>query len=196
MGHSRTSLEDTVDFTWVIQIPGRVEGHQEIVGTFTPTKALYKLVDLYKLCKEDKHLFPDQLKGFKTRPSSVQLCKGDPLRLHAELLGHPPPRVTWLKDGIEIKNDDSRFKIDSSGHNHTLTAPSVTQARIFVSCFISVCLALQQKKIPPKGIRRRIYAYCKKFPRQATAQGDSRSRWLQGPSSNLHFTVFRTYSFS
>merc|ERR1711892_651228 len=35
--------------------------------------------------------------GFKTRPYSLKLAKGDELRLTAELLGHPPPRVVWLK---------------------------------------------------------------------------------------------------
>ena len=48
------------------------------------------------------------------------------IRLTAELLGHPPPRVVWLKDGQELTNDD-RFIIQSSGHNHTLLANSVNQ---------------------------------------------------------------------
>ena len=63
--------------------------------------------------------------GFKTRPHGVKLNNGDRLELIAELLGHPPPRVVWLKDGVEIK--DTQYSIHSSGHNHSLVVDSVTK---------------------------------------------------------------------
>lgn len=66
--------------------------------------------------------------GFKTRPNGLDLSAGDRLELRADLLGHPPPRVQWLKNGNEIDQSETGIEILSDTLSHTLTKNSVTKS--------------------------------------------------------------------
>ena len=46
----------------------------------------------------------------------------------ADLLGHPPPRVHWLKNGNEIDQSETGIEILSDTLSHTLTKNSVTKS--------------------------------------------------------------------
>ena len=66
--------------------------------------------------------------GFKTRPNGLDLSAGDRLELRADLLGHPPPRVQWLKNGNEIDQSETGIEILSDTLSHKLTKNSVTKS--------------------------------------------------------------------
>ena len=46
----------------------------------------------------------------------------------ADLLGHPPPRVQWLKNGSEIDQSETGIEILSDTLSHSLTKNSVTKS--------------------------------------------------------------------
>lgn len=62
--------------------------------------------------------------GFKLRPNCDPLAAGDRLLLRAQLLGHPPPKITWLKDGVEVTSND-RIRVYQEDKIHCLEIESV-----------------------------------------------------------------------
>ena len=70
-------------------------------------------------------------KEFQTgAPSIAPSCGHQLLKTNkrADLLGHPPPRVQWLKNGSEIDQSETGIEILSDTLTHSLTKNSVTKS--------------------------------------------------------------------
>lgn len=52
-----------------------------------------------------------QAPKFIMKPRSVNTDEGNSAKFVCEVVGNPPPSVTWLKDGKELPETAGRFKV-------------------------------------------------------------------------------------
>jgi titin len=71
------------------------------------------------------HNTPPQFLNFT---HNLDLDDGENLTLAATIKGHPPPNVTWVKDGTSIQADTNHI-IKEEGYNYSLTVPHATSTQ-------------------------------------------------------------------
>ena len=63
---------------------------------------------------------------FKDKLHPAVVMEGSPVKFTIRVTGHPPPTVTWYRDGTEIVSSRD-FEIIQEGDIHTLHIPEVFQ---------------------------------------------------------------------
>lgn len=63
--------------------------------------------------------------GFLSRPRPLAVKPGDHISLKASLLGHPPPKISWEKNG-RLVTEDERISLVSEGKTHLLNILKAT----------------------------------------------------------------------
>lgn len=59
-------------------------------------------------------------KFLKTMEKNIVVGEGGKIEFQVKIAADPPPKVRWLKDGVEIKPDGSKVKVEVDGDNHSL----------------------------------------------------------------------------
>ena len=62
--------------------------------------------------------------SFVQRPQSQNVKEGKPVRFTIRVNGHPPPEITWCKDGSKVVSSPD-FEIVQEGDMHSLYIPEV-----------------------------------------------------------------------
>lgn len=52
----------------------------------------------------------------------MDLPNGEPLQLKCKVGGYPPPKMTWYKDGVPLKNEQP-YEISSRGGESVMKIP-------------------------------------------------------------------------
>lgn len=59
-------------------------------------------------------------KFLRNMEKNIVVGEGGKIEFQVKIAADPPPKIRWLKDGVEVKADGSKVKILSDGDIHTL----------------------------------------------------------------------------
>uniref|UniRef100_A0AAZ3SJS1 Hemicentin 1 n=1 Tax=Oncorhynchus tshawytscha TaxID=74940 RepID=A0AAZ3SJS1_ONCTS len=80
---------------------------------------------------------PPSIKGGQDTATERKVVLTKPLNLECEVGGHPPPTLTWLKDGVPVRNGES-INILEQGRKIEILSASVSDAGRYVCVATSV----------------------------------------------------------
>lgn len=62
--------------------------------------------------------------AFVQKPQSQMVKEGNPVKFTVRVTGHPPPEITWFKDGSKLTSSPD-FEIVHEGDSSSLHVPEV-----------------------------------------------------------------------
>ncbi|KAG5850585.1 hypothetical protein ANANG_G00084020 [Anguilla anguilla] len=80
---------------------------------------------------------PPSIEGGLDKPTERKVVVSKPLTLECEAGGHPPPALTWLKDGVPVKSSDS-VRVLQGGRKIEILTAAVSDSGRYVCVATSI----------------------------------------------------------
>ncbi|KAJ3600174.1 hypothetical protein NHX12_034124, partial [Muraenolepis orangiensis] len=76
---------------------------------------------------------PPTITGVSEGPTERKVVLGKPLTLECQAAGHPPPSLTWLKDGVPVQDRES-VRVAQQGRSLQIASAAVSDTGHYLQC--------------------------------------------------------------
>lgn len=130
---------------------------------------------------------PPTITGGDDGPNERKVVVNKPLTLKCEARGHPPPSLTWLKDGVPVRNGESVSVLEQGSKIEILSA-TVSDSGRYV-CVATSIAGEKQVKYDVRVLGNETHknmpkVYCELSNGRRTQPGPVKDQILKSFSSN------------